>query len=100
MAPRWNTTTRVFRRVALHVLREIEDSPIALVRSALLDRDVAENPHFHHEYLLLAAERFADLSGEERSTIAEFRELARRAGLEVIAAEMQGRAGFVVQCRP
>jgi hypothetical protein len=33
-------------------------------------------------------------------TIAEFRDLARRAGLEVIAAERQERVGFVVQCRP
>jgi hypothetical protein len=65
-------TRQVFRRVALHVLREIEDSPIALVRSALLDRDVLENPHFHHEYLLLAADRFPDLSGEERRTILDW----------------------------
>ena len=39
------------------------------------------------------------LLGGKRRTVAEFRELARQSGLEVLAAEQQ--AGyFVVECRP
>ena len=39
------------------------------------------------------------LVGGETNTIDEFTELARRAGLEVVAATVQPR-GFVVECRP
>jgi hypothetical protein len=39
------------------------------------------------------------VGGKER-TLAEFRELARKAGLEVHAAERQQSGRFVVECRP
>ncbi len=40
------------------------------------------------------------LLGGRTNTVAEFRELARRASLEVVAAGPQASGSFVVQCRP
>jgi hypothetical protein len=40
------------------------------------------------------------LAGGKSNTIADFRELARQAGLEVTAAERQPSGYFVVECRP
>ena len=40
------------------------------------------------------------LVGGRTSTLAEFRDLAREAGLEVVAAGAQRSAGYVVECRP
>jgi hypothetical protein len=40
------------------------------------------------------------LTGGKRNTVAEFREFARLAGLEVLAAERQPSGYFVVECRP
>jgi hypothetical protein len=40
------------------------------------------------------------LVGGTSSTLARFRELAREAGLEVVAAEQQSSGRFVVECRP
>jgi SAM-dependent methyltransferase len=40
------------------------------------------------------------LVGGKSNTVAEFRELAREAGLEVCAAERQPSGRFVVECRP
>jgi precorrin-6B methylase 2 len=40
------------------------------------------------------------LAGGKSNTIAEFRELARQAGLEVCAADEQPSGYFVVECRP
>ena len=40
------------------------------------------------------------LLGGKHRTVAEFRELAREAGLEVLAAERQPSGYFVVECRP
>jgi precorrin-6B methylase 2 len=40
------------------------------------------------------------LLGGKHRTVAEFRELARAAGLEVVAAEHQASGTFVVECRP
>jgi 2,7-dihydroxy-5-methyl-1-naphthoate 7-O-methyltransferase len=40
------------------------------------------------------------LLGGKHRTLAEFRELAREAGLEVMAAERQPSGDFVVECRP
>jgi 2,7-dihydroxy-5-methyl-1-naphthoate 7-O-methyltransferase len=40
------------------------------------------------------------LLGGKHRTVAEFRELAREAGLEVLAAERQPSGHFVVECRP
>jgi len=48
-------------------------------------------PHLTIEMVLLAG---------RTSTAAEFGQLARRAGLEVVAAGVQPSNGFVVQCRP
>jgi hypothetical protein len=59
----------VFGRVALHVMAEIEATPMALIRPVLLDRSLLENPHFHHEHLLLAADRFTELTDDERGRI-------------------------------
>ena len=40
------------------------------------------------------------VAGGRDSPLAEFRELARRAGLEVVAAGLQASDAFVVECRP
>jgi 2,7-dihydroxy-5-methyl-1-naphthoate 7-O-methyltransferase len=40
------------------------------------------------------------VAGGRTSTLAEFRDLAREAGLEVVAAGHQPSGGFVVECRP
>jgi hypothetical protein len=40
------------------------------------------------------------LVGGKSNTVAEFRELAREAGLEVCAAERQPSGRFIVECRP
>jgi hypothetical protein len=40
------------------------------------------------------------LLGGKHRTVAEFRELAREAGLAVSAAQQQPSGYFVVECRP
>ena len=40
------------------------------------------------------------VAGGKNNTVAEFRELARQAGLELLAAEQQPSGYFVVECRP
>jgi hypothetical protein len=40
------------------------------------------------------------LLGGKQRTVTEFRELAREAGLEVVATERQASGYFVVECRP
>jgi 2,7-dihydroxy-5-methyl-1-naphthoate 7-O-methyltransferase len=40
------------------------------------------------------------LVGGKHRTVAEFRELAREAGLEVLVAERQTSGYFVTECRP
>jgi hypothetical protein len=40
------------------------------------------------------------LVGGKQRTVAEFEELARSAGLEVVAAGRQPSGRFVVECRP
>jgi hypothetical protein len=40
------------------------------------------------------------LVGGKQRSVAQFRELARQAGLEVVAAEQQPSGYFVVECRP
>ena len=40
------------------------------------------------------------VAGGKSSTLTEFAELARQAGLDVIAAHTQSSGRFVVECRP
>lgn len=40
------------------------------------------------------------LLGGKHRAVAEFRELARQSGLEVLAADRQPSGYFVVKCRP
>lgn len=40
------------------------------------------------------------LTGGKRRTVSEFRELARRSGLEIVAAGREGSTYFTVECRP
>lgn len=59
----------IFRRVALHLLRIWpEVSPDSIARR-LTDRHLFADPHFHHEYLLLARDHFEELSPEDRGVI-------------------------------
>lgn len=59
----------IFRRVALHLLRIWpEVSPEAISRR-LTDRHLFADPHFHHEYLLLARDHFEELSPEDQTVL-------------------------------
>ena len=40
------------------------------------------------------------VAGGKTSTLSQFTELARQAGLDVIAARTQSSGRFVVECRP
>lgn len=59
----------IFRRVALHLLRIWpEVSPDSIARR-LTDRHLFADPHFHHEYTLLARDHFEELSPEDQGVI-------------------------------
>ncbi|HEX2052314.1 MAG TPA: DUF255 domain-containing protein [Actinomycetota bacterium] len=62
----------IFRRVALHLLRVWpEISPESIYRR-LTDRHLFRDPHFHHEYLLLARDHFEELSPEDQAVILQW----------------------------
>ncbi len=77
--------------------------------TAILQR-CAEAAHPHSRVVILGGMTLDDapkslgiemvLLGGKYSTVSEFRELARGAGLEVIAAGPQPAGHFVVECRP
>jgi hypothetical protein len=64
-ARRWN----VFRRIALHLLRVRSASAREMVRQRLTTRALFQDPHFHHEYLLLARDHFGSLPPGEQARI-------------------------------
>ncbi len=59
----------IFRRVALHLLRVWPEISPETIARRLTDRHLFGDPHFHHEYLLLARDHFEDLSAEDRAVI-------------------------------
>lgn len=62
----------IFRRVALHLLRTVPEADLSLMRARLTDREAFENPHFHHEYLLLARDCLLELPEQEQEQILEW----------------------------
>lgn len=60
---------KVFRRIALHLLRRFPDSAPDLVAAHLLDRSVFDDVTLLHEYVLLLGERFGALTKVQQQTI-------------------------------
>ncbi|MGQ0678124.1 MAG: thioredoxin domain-containing protein [Actinomycetota bacterium] len=60
---------RIFHRMALHVLRVWPEVAPALIRERLFNRALFDDPHFHHEYFLLARDHLEQLSGDEQAVI-------------------------------
>jgi hypothetical protein len=48
---------KVFRRIALHLLRVAPDAPFDIVRTRLLNRSLFESADTRHEYVLLEKQR-------------------------------------------
>ena len=59
----------VFRRIALHLLRSFPTDAPELAAAALADRDLLTDPNLSREYLLLARQQFAGLTGEQQAQI-------------------------------
>ncbi|MDQ4149960.1 MAG: thioredoxin domain-containing protein [Actinomycetota bacterium] len=59
----------VFTRIALHLLRVWPERAPELVGAHLMNHDLFGDPHFHHEYLLLAREHFGELTEEQQSRL-------------------------------
>lgn len=62
----------IFRRVALHLLRIWPEVSPESIHRRLVDRRLFADPHFHHEYLLLARDHFEELAPEDRTVILEW----------------------------
>lgn len=60
---------KVFRRIALHVLRAFPDQAEALAAERLTDRKLFDDVGLRHEYKLLLRDRFRRLSREDQDTI-------------------------------
>jgi len=59
----------VFRRIALHILREVSDQANDLAVERLTDRSLFDDTSVRHEYALLLRASFARLSEDDRSVI-------------------------------
>lgn len=64
-ARRWH----IFRRIALHVLRVWPETGPELIKARLSDPEMFHDPHFHHEYLLLARDQFEELNAGRQAAI-------------------------------
>jgi hypothetical protein len=60
---------KVYRRIALHLLRVAPDVPLEIVRTRLLDRSLFEPADTRHEYILLEQQRFGELDQIDQETI-------------------------------
>lgn len=60
---------RVFRRIALHLLRLFPDSDPDLLRAELVSRENFESVEVKHEYFLLEKECFGRLTSDEQQVI-------------------------------
>ncbi len=60
----------IFRRISLHLLRIWPEVAPESISHRLVDRHLFADPHFHHEYTLLARDHFEELSpgGPERDS--------------------------------
>lgn len=62
----------IFRRIALHLLRVWPEVAPDAISRRLLDRHLFGDPHFHHEYTLLARDHFEELPPEDQARILEW----------------------------
>ncbi|MBX6764609.1 MAG: hypothetical protein IRY88_13155 [Rubrobacteraceae bacterium] len=60
---------KVFRRIALHVLRRFPDQAEALAAARMTDRSLFEDVGLRHEYVLLLQDRFPHLSPKDQAKI-------------------------------
>jgi hypothetical protein len=60
---------KVFRRIALHLLRVAPDTPFDIVRTRLLNRSLFESADTRHEYIILEKQRFGQLVQSDQETI-------------------------------
>jgi len=60
---------KVFRRIALHILRVFPDQGEALAAARLTDQSLFEDVGLWHEYILLLRARFPHLTPEEQAKI-------------------------------
>jgi hypothetical protein len=61
--------SKVFQRIALHVLTEFADQTEALVAERLTNRNLFDDVNLLHEYVCLLRDRFSRLSPEKRRII-------------------------------
>ena len=62
--------SNIFRRIALHALRNCDFPEVAVLRrEALLDRDLFNDIDLHHELFLLQRERFGELNPADQATV-------------------------------
>ena len=69
---------KVFRRIALHLLRLFPEQAQALIVARLTDQDLFEDFNIQHEYALLLRENFPRLNEEEKQKILGWIEEAPR----------------------
>lgn len=60
---------RIFRRIALHVLRVACNSELTEIRARLVDAEAFNNPEIRHEYVLLLRDNFDRLNGTQQEEI-------------------------------
>jgi hypothetical protein len=60
---------KIFRRIALHVLRRFPDQSIVLIGERLSDHALFEDKTLQHEYVLLLGENFGKLGQEDQNEI-------------------------------
>jgi len=75
----------IFDRIALHILRAHPSAPPELVKSHLLNRGAFENADLHHEYWLLARDKFDALTRNEQQTVIDW----------ILSDEEEARDSFI-----
>ena len=60
---------KIYRRIALHIIRVFLDQAQTLAAERLTDRCLFDDEHLRHEYVLLLRKYFPRLSGEDQAMI-------------------------------
>jgi len=82
---------KVFRRIALHLLRVFHEQAKGLVAARLTDREFFEDVGVRHEYILLLRKGFSALSSEDQHTV--LRWIEEGPDIEQFREEWQERHG-------
>jgi uncharacterized protein YyaL (SSP411 family) len=80
----------VFKRIAMHLLRVWPEQAGIQISEHLNDRRLFDDPHFHHEYMLLLQEHFTELTAEEQATILSWVEEGPKFDLWASDSELSG----------